>query len=273
MAWSPSIGEKKAVVRVSRRHVTDATVSAPPRSAPVTKPRIHPTDTMVLSSIGVRRAIGISGLALPPGLAIGGWMFGVPIQDNISSYYHTPLRDVFVGTMCAIGIFLLCYRGHDRAESWTANVGCLAALAVALFPLDAGSDPLLQKSVVGYIHSVAGGVFFLTLAFYSLYHFPRSTARPSESEPHAWERNAVYRISGLVILTSMLLMGSYLFVFPPRWKQAANQWNFLFFMESIATWAFAAAWLTKGRAIIADIAVDLLAIPREVILPKLKSTE
>ena len=237
------------------------------------KSRIHPTDTMVLSSIGVRRAVGISGFALPPVLGLGGWLFGVPIQDNTSSYYHTPLRDVFVGTMCAIGIFLLCYRGHDRGESWTANVGCLAALGVALFPLDAGSDPLLQKSWVGYVHSVAGGVFFLTLAFYSLYHFPRSTSRATESEPHVWERNAVYRISGLVILASMLLMGGYLFLLPPGWKRIANEWNFLFFMESIATWAFAAAWLTKGRAIIADIAVDLLAIPREVILPKLKSAD
>lgn len=40
-----------------------------------------------------------------------------------------------------------------------------------------------------------------------------------------------------------------------------NQWNFLFWMESIAVWAFAAAWLTKGRAIFAEIGVELLSIP------------
>ena len=36
-------------------------------------------------------------------------------------------------------------------------------------------------------------------------------------------------------------------------------------MEWVAVWAFAAAWLTKGRAILADIAVDLLALPSELL--------
>ena len=70
--------------------------------------------------------------------------------------------------MCAIGIFLFCYRGYDWIESWTGNLGCLSALGVALCPLDANSDPLYQRSVLGYLHTVSGGTFFLTLAFYSL---------------------------------------------------------------------------------------------------------
>jgi hypothetical protein len=36
-------------------------------------------------------------------------------------------------------------------------------------------------------------------------------------------------------------------------------------MEYVAVWAFAAAWLTKGRAILADIAVDLLGLPGELL--------
>lgn len=227
------------------------------------------TNALVLSYLGIRRAVGVSGLLLPVVLGAGGLLIGVPIQDNVSSYYHTPLRDIFVGTMFAIGVFLLCYRGHDWVENWTANIGCGAAFAVGLFPLDAGSDPLLQRSVVGYLHTLAGGVFFLTLAFYSLYHFPRSANRDDESEPHPWERNAIYRTSGLVILFSMLLMAAYLLLLPSDWKTFADKWNFLFWMEGVALWSFAAAWLTKGRTIIADIAVDVLAIPREVILPKL----
>lgn len=222
-----------------------------------------------MSYIGIRRAIGISGLLLPIALSLGGLAIGVPIQDNISSYYHTPLRDIFVGTMCAIGVFLMSYRGHDRAESWTANVGCVAALGVALFPLDADSDPLIQKSLTGYLHTGFGGLFFVTLAFYSLVHFPRSSGKNGDDEPHAWERNAIYRSSGLIILTSLLLMGGYLLLLPNQWKQVANEWNFLFIMETIATWSFAAAWLTKGRIIIADVAVDLLAIPTEVIKLKI----
>ncbi|WP_231742074.1 hypothetical protein [Stieleria varia] len=222
------------------------------------------TRTLVVSYQSVRRAIGAIGLLLPIVLGPLGWLvLGIEIQDNISSYYHTALRDVFVGAMCSIGIFLFCYRGYDWIESWTANIGCLAALGVALFPLDAKSDPLFQKSLVGYVHTLSGGAFFLTLAFYSLYHFPNPRASEQELEPHILERNLIYRSSGLVILLSMVAMGAYLFLFPAHWKSVCNQYNFLFWMEWIAVWSFAAAWLTKGRAIFADIAVDLMALPIE----------
>jgi hypothetical protein len=224
------------------------------------------TNTLVLSYIGVRRAIGVSGFLLPILLGPAGWLiFGVEIQDNISNYYHTKLRDVFVGTMCAIGIFLYCYRGYDWVENWTANLGCLSAIGVALFPLDANSDPLFQKSIIGYLHTASGGMFFLTLAFYSIVHFPRTQDTKQESDSHPTERKFIYRATGIVILLSLAAMGSYLLLLPVEWKRSLNRYNFLFWMESIAVWSFASAWLTKGRTIVAEIAVELLAIPHHLL--------
>lgn len=57
------------------------------------------TNVLVVSYLTIRRAIGVSGLLLPLALVLGGWFAGVPIQDNMSSYYHTPLRDIFVGML------------------------------------------------------------------------------------------------------------------------------------------------------------------------------
>lgn len=219
-----------------------------------------------MSYIGIRRAIGVSGLLLPPVLGLGGLLVGVEIQDNISSYYHTSLRDIFVGTLCGIAIFLFCYRGRDWVENWTANIGCFAALGIALFPLDANSDPLHQRSIIGYLHSVSGVAFFLTLAFYSLVHFPKPSDSNPEQEPHIQQRNVVYRCSGIVILLSMIAMAAYLFLIPTDWKIVSNQFNALFWLEAIAIWSFAAAWLTKGRAIVADIAIDLLAMTQDKLL-------
>src|SRR5436190_21676838 len=97
------------------------------------RPVSRSTHTLVVSYLGVRRAIGAIGLLLPVVLGPVGWLaFGIPIQDNISSYYHTPLRDVFVGALCAIGVFLFCYQGYDRVERWTGYLGCASALGVAL---------------------------------------------------------------------------------------------------------------------------------------------
>ena len=224
------------------------------------------TRTLVVSYLGVRRAIGAIGLLLPVVLGPVGWLvFGIEIQDNMSSYYHTALRDVFVGAMCAIGVFLFCYRGYDWIESLTGKLGCASALGVALFPLDAGSDPLYQRSVLGYLHTVSGGAFFLTLAFYSLYHFPNPEADRREVAPHEPHRNFIYRASGVVILLSMLAMGTYLFLIPGWLKRRFNDYNFLFWMEWVAVWSFAAAWLTKGRAILAEIAVDLMTLPGQLL--------
>ena len=89
-------------------------------------------------------------------------------------------------------------------------------------------------------------------------------------EPHEAERNLVYRASGVVILLSMAAMGGYLFLISPEWKRTLNEYNFLFWMEWIAVWAFASAWLTKGRTIIADIAVDLMAIPHQLLMKRVK---
>ncbi|MCA9133870.1 MAG: hypothetical protein KDA45_11975, partial [Planctomycetales bacterium] len=58
---------------------------------------------------------------------------------------------------------------------------------------------------------------------------------------------------------------------PAAWKQWLNEYSFLFWMEWIAVWSFAAAWLTKGRVILAEIAVELLSIPREVLAQRLRN--
>src|SRR5690606_40709017 len=100
---------------------------------------------------------------------------------------------------------------------------------------------------------------------YSLYHFPTADEEKHETAPHEPLRNFIYRTSGLVIVFSVLAMGAYIFLLPPDWKQLLNRYNFLFWTEWIALWAFASAWLTKGRAMVAEIAVELLAIPTELI--------
>lgn len=254
-------------------------------------------EPLVVSYLALRRAVGLAGLLLPVALWPGAWLvWGVPMQDNMSAYYHTAARDVFVGALCTLGVFLYCYRGHDWAENWSANVGSVAALGVAFFPLDAGKDPLAQQTLSGYLHSVFGAALFLTLAFYSLVHFPSggwpawvwraicrglaslnttapdcppSERSPAEHEPsddpsHELERNLIYWGSGVVILASLAAMGVYLLL-PTALKAYFNRYHFMFAMEWVALWAFAAAWLTKGRAIVADVAVAALAVPTEFV--------
>ena len=230
----------------------------------------HP---LVVSAFGLRRAIGLCGLALPLLLGpVGYFAFGVPIQDSLSAYVHTPLRDLFVGILFTLGAFFFCYRGHDRLENWTANLAAVFALGLALFPLDPGNDPLAQRTTAGLLHTVCGGGFFLTMTVYALLHFPRPqpAAETTLPEPHPAHRNLIYRTCGVIILLSMVAMSAYLLLpfYSPEFKRRADAVHALFWLEWLAVWSFAAAWLTKGHAIFTNLAVDLLAQTQQKLQPR-----
>ncbi len=73
-----------------------------------------PQDSLVLSYLTLRKAVGIIGCALPFVLVIGTAVLqGSGIQASISGYYYTDMRNVFVGSLCAIGIFLMSCRGYS----------------------------------------------------------------------------------------------------------------------------------------------------------------
>jgi len=209
----------------------------------------------------VRRAIGLIGIAMPIVLVGGGCLFAdVPLKNNLSAYYHTPMRDVLVGMLCTLGVFLFCYRGHDRIENWTANFGAVFVLGLALLPVDIASDPTHRFSFAGYAHTVCGGGFFLTTAYYALFHFPKTTG-PDNGEPpesHPAERAVLYRLSGAIILLCLAMMGVYLLL-PDGWQAWADRHYALLWLEWIAIWSFASAWLIKGQVIFSDLAVHLFS--------------
>lgn len=40
---------------------------------------------------------------------------------------YTGMRDVFVGALCAIAVFLRSYRGYDRRDHIAGNLACVFA--------------------------------------------------------------------------------------------------------------------------------------------------
>lgn len=203
----------------------------------------------VLSYLWIRRAVGALGLFLPVLLGpVGYWLFEIPIQENMSSYYHTVLRDVFVGTLFSIGLFMFCYVGSSSFENWTGNVGCLAAMGVALFPIEYGTDPLHQGTLTGFIHTACGGLLFSCMALFSLVHFPRSEQEENERNWNA-TRRWIYHITGCVLAISLIVMGIYLFVPLNYFREHCRAWNLVFWGEWVALWAFAVSWLVKGRSL------------------------
>lgn len=58
------------------------------------------------------------------------WCF----QTSISSYYFTPARAIFVGSLFVIGLSLIAYKGHNAWEDFLLNVSGMLAPVVAVAP-------------------------------------------------------------------------------------------------------------------------------------------
>lgn len=207
---------------------------------------------IVHSYMALRKAIGMIAVALPFVLAVG-WAFrsGFGIERSISSYYHTGVRDIFVGALCAIGVFLWTYRGYDWRDELASNFAALCAFGVALFPTTPDFDPTSQEKVVGALHYGFAAALFGTLAYFCLALFTKKSAHPTHKKE---QRNKVYVTCGIVILSCMALI-AVIALLPA--ESPIKSYSPVFWLESAAIVAFGMSWLTKGEAILADEGLEV----------------
>jgi hypothetical protein len=208
-----------------------------------------PQGFLVLSYLDLRKAVGIIGFALPFVLAFGKILLqGSGIQSSISSYYYTDMRNVFVGSLCAIGVFLMSTRGYDRKDEIAGILACVFAVGVALFPTTPDIGATSRDKLIGALHLSFAALLFLTLAYFSLALFTK-TAPDKTLTRRKLQRNAVYRVCGYTILASIFLM---VVVALPEVKTLVERLTPVFWLESVAVVAFGVSWLVKGETILKD---------------------
>ncbi len=205
-------------------------------------------DSLVLSYLDLRKAVGIIGMALPFVLVLGKIVLeGGGIESSISSYYYTIMRDVFVGSLCAIAVFLGAYRGYARADSIAGKLACVFASGTALFPT-APDNPTTQHIVIGNLHVLFASCLFFTLAFFALVLF-RQTDPTKTPTPQKLKRNKVYTTCGYIILFCIAL--AFIVRLLPT-DSAIFKLSPVFWLEAVAIFAFGVSWLVKGEAILKD---------------------
>lgn len=213
----------------------------------------------VISYIILRRAIGVFGVLLPVALIVGVLILGNcnEVQSSISNYYHTKMRNVLVGFLCALSLFLWAYKGYSNSkwDNYMGNIACILGLGVAFMPTAVSQSELtscitstVDNGVVGVLHLVCACLFFITLALFSIFIFTKGKGQPTVQKTR---RNLLYRISGYFMLFNILLMAIYVLFLRNTYPQM-EQYSPVFWLEAISLWAFGISWLTKGEVILSD---------------------
>jgi hypothetical protein len=213
--------------------------------------------SLVHSYLFLRRAIGIIGMALPVVLIVGYLLW--PAHDvlaSISGYYYSPLRGAFVGSMCAVGVFLLSYSGTEFFEDLISDIAGVAAICVALFPTTPPPPVSGAQHVVATVHAVSACVFFGMLALFCLLRFPRANEDETTATVRPKWHNIVYYAAGGVIVASLLLV-----VVSSR-IPGVEPIHPMLILETAAIVAFGVAWFVKGVESVLEAPVVNEVVPQ-----------
>lgn len=211
----------------------------------------RPTDPLAVSTsyVILRNGIGVLGFALPIVMIVGGGLDH--IQASLSAYYHYSaerpglygagtMRDLFVGMLCAIGAFLFFYRGHSLQEDIALNIAGIAAVLVALFPMDWPASAAAAMTTASKVHSASATIFFVSIAYVCVFH-ARDTLCIMNDAGRQRTFARIYLAMGLLMLATPATVALIAVMSAP----ADSSFKTLI-VESAGVFVFAAFWLVKG---------------------------
>ncbi|MGI0106844.1 hypothetical protein [Salinimicrobium sp. WS361] len=203
----------------------------------------------------LRRAIGYLGIALPVLLVGLSFIpfFKTEVQPSISDYYYSNLRDIFTGILAAVGLFMICYKGHGNDSIWKndqllTNVAGIMAVGVALVPVTPEVWPEEAYTLIpyhlswlGWVHYAFAALLFGIFALLAINVFTIGQNKAENIPVSTMNENNIYRFCGSAILVLIILV-------PVSESFKLFQYSTLI-LEALTLFFFGTAWLIKGRAL------------------------
>jgi hypothetical protein len=238
---------------------------APPQER--LNPPPQPSPPYARSYLLIRMSVGLMGIVLPFALILGEYFFvrgDVDVRGSLSSYYHSPMSDLFVATLSITGFLLIMYRiGEYRKPGfWFSLAAGVAVLGVVFFPTwrpglsrDAarcGDTPeppgcssvqqFLHEGPTAVIHFTCAVVFILCLAVIAGL-FARES-RELAKDDRRLARDATVQWTCMVLILAAVgwvALGQVADL--TIWKITP-----LYAGEVGAVWAFGVSWLLASRS-------------------------
>lgn len=188
----------------------------------------------------LRFGIGLIGVLLPIVLPLWNWIFvqfghqTAILPNSMSTSYYTSTRNIFVGSLCALGVFLIGYRFNTRDDVWSTVAGVFA-IGVALFPA-APKTPTAYQSAIGYAHLVFASILLSGLALFCISSFR------DPSDPNRRSVNRAYLSAGITIFAFLAIA---VVAGITHW---GDHWRLtpLYVCEAVSVWSFGAAWIAAA---------------------------
>lgn len=219
------------------------------------EPAAIPGKNSIFTYRRLRRAIGYLGIGLPILLILFSFIpfFKTEVQPSISDYYYTNLRDIFTGTLAAVGLFMIAYRGHYNPSIWRndqflTNVAGIMAVGVALIPVSPENAREKVFSLIpfdlfwlGWLHYLFAALLFGIFALLAINVFTLGQNDAEDIPVSTFNENHIYRFCGVAIIILMILV--------PVFEELELFAYSTLVLEALALFFFGSAWLIKGRAL------------------------
>ena len=209
-------------------------------------PRQHILDTYFSTRIG----IAIIGILFPLILWLVGLRLGVELQGSISAYYHTPMRNVFVGSLFAIGTSLYLYKGYSTVEDFVLDGAGVFAVCIALLPTSCPADIKCDTFTAPVLHGVSAILFFILIAYICIFRSSdtlneeksnivgrkKINLKINESRKKCYRR--IYWILGVLMVALPLFSALWLYFI-------GETGSLIFWVELAGVLVFSLYWIVK----------------------------
>lgn len=221
-----------------------------------------------MTHIGLRWIVGLIAILIPVVLFLASkYLDSVSLQPSISHYYLTPMRDLVMGSLFALAVFLCSYRGYkpEKGEWLTDRIVCFWAgfflIIVVICPIatevfasnnstgiDIPSIWVIVGKAIPQVHQYSAITFITLLGILAFVNFTRA-GRLGVSLPFRYRvEHGFYRLSGLTIFACVGALVAQYFI---GLSKGIDGWVFFpqatFWFESAAVFAFGFSWLIKTR--------------------------
>lgn len=195
----------------------------------------------MINTVRLRAMLGWLGMLLPWIVLVQCVAYGYCFPDSISAtYYIDTCITPFMIILGAAGLLLVSYKGYDKQDDIICTLAGIFGLCICIFPcfsreLAQVGTFLLPTAVSGWVHNISAVIFFLLLAYNSLFLFTKSSGEMTENKK---KRNIIFRVCGIGMVCALAC------IFP---VSILDIWGGTWAVEAVALAFFGVSWLTKSQ--------------------------